>query len=536
MLVIPASANINTRTHILETPNDIVINSQVYNKTTMRPDPYSFYPENWGSASKNRNVLFYDLNSVDGSMQWAFYREHNEPAIIRDNQEPNVHYYIHRNGSILAISKTIKQDRQYSTLWTISPNSGWAPLNRYSVSQNHYKYLGQSEEYIVCAEVQCIFTSSGGTVGQTALSVARIKKSDGTVVWSNVVYSYDMRVQVVKADNNYIFLYVNAGGAIHFYRYSIPTNTILNFFTDLTTCQNANCIGLSNIIQFKNHYYCITASESLDRYALQRFIIDFDVHTVIRKEYPLATIDEFPFHLHTNTTLNYGWMLFTLRNVNNQYIGVTAHDNMCQPHRQNYNNTYPITQYSAQGFHRSMMLKYCTDSDTFVPICHVPIDSVVQHIYGVLYYDDYHLMIYMSDKVQGWRFNPNTEQFILFFEKVGKFAHVGFDSLGRLYLCDTLNKVRINSKSSAALIHGRFVEESYYYDNTPIQTSCLVYAKNFLGAYVATTVKITLLGNCIFEDGTNEKIMNTAPDDRINIPVSIVGPGDVGIHVVDMEV
>ena len=47
MQVIPENLNITTGYHVFETPDNIIINSQIYDKITMKQKTYNFFNSNY---------------------------------------------------------------------------------------------------------------------------------------------------------------------------------------------------------------------------------------------------------------------------------------------------------------------------------------------------------------------------------------------------------------------------------------------------------------------------------------------------------
>ena len=59
MQVIPENLNITTGYHVFETPDDIIINSQIYDKITMEPKPYNFFNTNYKYQTYENMLLHF---------------------------------------------------------------------------------------------------------------------------------------------------------------------------------------------------------------------------------------------------------------------------------------------------------------------------------------------------------------------------------------------------------------------------------------------------------------------------------------------
>ena len=154
MQVIPENLNITTGYHVFETPDDIIINSQIYDKITMEPKPYNFFNTNY--CLNNKNLLLHEVNILE--YPWAMIaKEPDYRYYIQDTQNSDIFYclteqtYDNQNQYFLKIQKT---NTGFKILNTIAPDSGY----RYGFSGSygdskssvcHYKMLGQTDKYII---------------------------------------------------------------------------------------------------------------------------------------------------------------------------------------------------------------------------------------------------------------------------------------------------------------------------------------------------------------------------------------------------
>ena len=106
MQVIPENLNITTGYHVFETPDDIIINSQIYDKITMEPKPYNFFNTNY--CLNNKNLLLHEVNILE--YPWAMIaKEPDYKYYIQDNQDSSIFYclteqaYDNQNQYILNI-------------------------------------------------------------------------------------------------------------------------------------------------------------------------------------------------------------------------------------------------------------------------------------------------------------------------------------------------------------------------------------------------------------------------------------------------
>ena len=151
MQVIPENLNITTGYHVFETPDDIIINSQIYDKITMEPKPYNFFNTNY--CLNNKNLLLHEVNILE--YPWAMIaKEPDYRRYIQDSQDSNVFYCIteqaasNQNQYILKLQRL---ETGWKVLKAIAPDSGYRYGNRTYAQSNgiHYKLLGQTNSYII---------------------------------------------------------------------------------------------------------------------------------------------------------------------------------------------------------------------------------------------------------------------------------------------------------------------------------------------------------------------------------------------------
>ena len=156
MQVIPDKLDITTGQHVFETPEDIVINSQIYEKITMEPKPYNFF--NMNTVLTNKNLLLHEVNILEYSDSNPF-KEPGYEYYIQDNQNPDLFYCLSEIGPTNTnqyVHKIQKQENGWKVISSISPDSSYRPVNVSGAQGTylHYKLLGQTQNYIILCQEQ----------------------------------------------------------------------------------------------------------------------------------------------------------------------------------------------------------------------------------------------------------------------------------------------------------------------------------------------------------------------------------------------
>ena len=556
MQVIPENLNITTGYHVFETPDDIIINSQIYDKITMKPKPYNFFNTNY--CLDNKNLLLHEVNILE--YPWAMIaKEPDYKHYIQDTQNSDIFYCIteqaesNQNQYILKLQRL---DTGWKVLNAIAPDSGYrygwvSQYNEFSTRSSflHYKLLGQTNDYIVLTQ-----TTSGHSYEYNTnkpriqtLSYIIIKKSDMSAKSMNIGTYYDYSVYLIKETKDSLYLYENLGGRIYIVRYDPYTNTRTVFFSKETYADSA-CIGISNIINFQNKYYILTCNSAKDYYAFQELTIDFEYNKVSCKEKVLEKDSNFIYHYATNRTdfFDCSWLQIDLKNVNNTYISITIHDNVNKIHGYGYSGDGGYyfnpwcdlgqTVSSAAKYHRHILYKYDKDNDKWISKGIIAPDEQTQHIYGVLYYDDYTPIFLLNTRIIAYRLNLKTEKYEKCFEKAGTYYTIGLDENNKFYMFDSNNNCSIYNDVTSYELFAKFEHDSYNYADGPIDTYVSISSKNFLSEYINTKVELILEGNCKFtENNKKTLITHTQSTGKLNVPVTVTNGGTMYCYIKEVE-
>ena len=555
MQVIPENLNITTGYHVFETPDDIIINSQIYDKITMEPKPYNFFNTNY--CLNNKNLLLHEVNILE--YPWAMIaKEPDYRYYIQDTQNSDIFYclteqtYNNQNQYFLKIQKT---NTGFKILNTIAPDSEY----RYGFSGSygdskssvcHYKMLGQTDKYIILTQTMSgiPYVYNTNQPRRATLSYLIINKSNMTIRFKNINVYYDYSVYLIKETNDSLYLYENLGGRIYIIRFDPYTNTRTVLFSK-ETYADSKCIGISNIIKFNNKYYILTGNSDNNYYAFQELTIDFKYNKITCVEKTLEQDSNFLYHYATSRTdfLDCSWLQIDLKNINDTYISITIHDNANKIHaygysrRENYDGSNAWinlgqTVSSEAKYHRHILYKYDKENDKWISKGIINPDEQTQHIYGVLYYDDYTPIFLLNTRIIAYRLNLKTEKYEKCFEKAGTYYTIGLDENNKFYMFDSNNNCSIYNDVTSYELFAKFEHDSYNYTDGPIDTYVSISSKNFLSEYINTKVELTLSGNCkFFENNRKTLVTYTSSTGELNIPVTVTNGGTMYCYIKEVE-
>ena len=556
MQVIPENLNITAGYHVFETPDDIIINSQIYDKITMEPKPYNFFNTNY--CFDNKNLLLHEINILE--YPWAMIaKEPGYKYYIQDSQDSSIFYclteqaYNNQNQFILKIQKT---DTGWIVLKNIAPDSGYRYGNGVYAKTTgvFYKLVGQTDKFIVAISTSngADYVRYGNSPRLQTLTYIIVNKLDMSIKYINVGAYYDYSVYLIKETNDSVYVFENLAGRLRISRIDTYTNTRTEFFSKDCGIDNKS-IGISNIVNFKDKWIVMTSNANGTKYAFQELSINFEYNIFLCIEKNIEEDNDLPFHYGTNRPedmLNGAWLQIDLKNIDNTFISVTIHDNRNKYHSYAYhwrdndgdnNNSNPWqkldqTVLSTLKYHRHILYKYDEDSDEWVSKGVITPDEETQHIYGVLYYDQYTPIFLLNTRVMAYRLNLETEKYEKVFEKPGTFYTIGLDENNKFYMFDSNNNCYIYNDVSSYELFAVFEQDSYKYNNSPIQTYVTISSKNFVSEYITTKVELTLEGNCKFTENNKKTLVTYTQDTgELNVPVTVTNGGTMYCYIKEVE-
>lgn len=519
MKVMDALPNITSVPHIFETPDDIIINSQIYDKHTMKPREYCFF--NFTNVLTNFNLLDENINRI-GDKNCIPDKGVDYKHIMQDTEDRSIFYvlyFIAGDSVTLRLSKIKKQESTYTILSTALYQSPNTHDNR----ANMYKFLGQTKDYILLSEAHW---ASHQYSDLRNIIVRRVSKQDlSSVYLIDYASNEDMYYQrgtscfacshfLIKNNDSYAYLYIQYGANAFIRKYNILNNTWANLYVFPSEYINGYCIGVSNIIEFNEKYYIITGNVEHTDYELQEITIEATDNVLVKhyvishENFPYSYNGYRPSYSEANALGPY--LVYTLKNINNEYIGLTVHHN--EGFGIGTNNKHILIKKEDSGF-RIVDVKP-------IPSC-----------FGVLYYNPTTSVILTTE---GFAFySLKNDAWIEVYKETGTFNYIGFDSYKRFYSINSLNEVNIQSNITTVQLECRFIGDEYTYTGANLYTQCYVYAKNFLDEIIPATIKVTLSGPATFADNTKEKIVNTKKGEATYLDVYVKGSGKIEVNAVE---
>ena len=548
--------------HVLETPDDIIINSQVYSKDTFKPKDLSFF--NLDLVTNNnfqrRNILAFQRTKLErfgaGEESHAVVKESKYKYFLQDNVDPNIIYYLDSDKTGF-FHKIKKDGDNYTKIKTISPISGFYKSSsdtRYDGAANYdQKIVGQTDKYVVLYQESMWFPRKGpdlgantwrvNTDGLLSGSYVLIDKNTLSVRFNNFAGSIDNNnaaTYLLAETKEAIYVLERFSTAFRIVKFVTATNVRTSLYTK--TVQLLNC----DVDKYNKCFYTLYGLN--DKTYLMKFSLNTDMDSV-----EIISETETNFALYKDTYDKF--LLYSIKICNDEYFNLTVYEPNVDRWHYHANRDrfgtyhfwgfsfswgeyfYPsyLDRYarSNSGKHRYSIFKYDEENEKYTYTSYN--ETSTQYIYGVLHYNNYISIIFINDRIVFYKLDPETGVNTRIFNIVGTYETIGVDKNNNVYIFDSANKCTIYNVSKAKELNAVFELDDYVYDNEDINTYINIYSKNFLDEYTKSKVKITFEGDCVFQENNKQELITYTDGPTTHIPVIITGGGNIYCRIEEEE-
>jgi hypothetical protein len=103
---------------------------------------------------------------------------------------------------------------------------------------------------------------------------------------------------------------------------------------------------------------------------------------------------------------------------------------------------------------------------------------------------------------------------------------VGVDMNNNIWIQRYDNSMDLLANTLPTTIYALFDKDEYNFAGDDISSTLTVYAQNYAGQYLASTIQLTLIGQVKFTDtGLKTRTITTSNLNKMQIPITITGAG-----------
>lgn len=479
----------------VETSDNFIINSQMYDKNTFSAKALDFCP----ITSTNRNEILLRSNVyIDTS--WVPSR--TEANFITDNNDPNITYVATPGlyGTMATIQKITKTTIGYTIA---SVNAGSAGYN------DIWQFIGQDNAKIY-GTLQRDYSTANG-------SIFSIDKATFAITQATI--NTAIAIRILKETESFFYFSSNTSQHNYISKYNKNTGAITTLLDDtMTSADNYRC--LSTLLGDANEIYFVRdafATAGVHRIAYRKYTLDSSkdaINTVdMVADMTIRPGQSIPFPASSG---NIRHELFYVKDNGKTYLNHVI-----------YNNGTPL----ALTADKSGMYTYeITGANTMKMVSYKEFSPTIYK--GMMnMYDNKLLLLGNENGLHFYNWNSATVSFEKTTGIDAPMMAFGADMNNNIYMQYVDSSIEMLSNTLPITIYADFQYDLYTYDGSEIDATLDVYARNFMNQHLNTSIELSLFGPVRFADtGLKKKTVTTSNLNALSLPVIIDGEGILKVN------
>jgi hypothetical protein len=460
-------------TPLFETPHGFLINTQMYDKTTLQPQRFIMNPLN----NRMYYMSLYKTLWLSKTQDPVFINSFDRQTLFIDNQNPDKFYKIYISNGDIVLSEFLTQNNVLiekiidSTTFFDSYNSSI----RFSPSD--IKILYKTKDFILYVKARTRYNSPH-YYSAYELKIYDIESQTSTVIESNGDFYRTIHF------NYYILTHNNDCNLVYLLRYkSDSVNDILEInlntktITKLISLPMNSTLGQGTPIRIGDYFYTFSKHNNVPTFA--KFKIDIDKREA-SSELVDVDLNGFSFVFSSNPCVYTDLSTISIRNKT--YIVMITHST------HGYRN---LEDESLGIIILDENLKILSKKRFYTEGCS-----------GAMYYADNNTLVLEHEyRIGFYRFDYISKDFVEY-DSIpidSEITAIGFDTNNVFYIQDSKYSIKSYIIENKNILRLKFKEKIYKYNGTNIETSIFAYCCNTNNQYSNKKVKIQLNGPAVFK-------------------------------------
>lgn len=514
---------------VIELPDEYIINGHVYDKNTFGPKPLEFCPvANYNNDSIWHNTVALDCSYVHNRTRNNVLIDSNDPTIsytsamhhwgTGDARYHGATVPIHRfRRTAAGVEQTaIGAADNYPVYHFISQNVDrvFVLANRRGGTDGHFSY--QRSPLIFAINKSTLAVELPGSLNGTTISRAKIlRDTPGFIYYCVTGNANTLLVGKYNKTTGAVTTLLNdtrGGWAM----WQMVSDLVVRETIDGATGTRktigtfwATRDGFYKPDSAGNHFNCF-----------RKYVIDLDTEIVTASDVNLDTtmLGPIPFATIFDNTAHASYDVFMHEDAGKRYMNLTVYDLGLEQ-----NNLNP----DACALYTFLM----NDDDNWKLVSQKKFKPIMYK--GMLPMFSNKLLLFGNvDGIAFFNWNTATQSF----ERTAYYPmpvrQFGSDMNNNIWIQRTNKSVEILTNTLPIDVYADFVKDEYQYDSVDIASHVEVYARNYQGQYLTSTMELTLVGPVVFTDtGSKKRMVTTSNLNKLQIPVTITGTGMLSVNV-----
>lgn len=485
-------------TKMIETPDNFIISGQLYDKSTFSPVPMSFCPI---YVSTNNEMYLKQMSNVYSS--WI--RNNTLNGYILDINDSNICYVVTcglSGGGPNGLTRIVTNaDGSFTTTTaTCGAGTSWESYD------------------IICQDSNKVYYTMERDSTNAMSYIGYVNKSDMSQANINLNTAH---IKILKVTDMYIYIATNiiSSDVMNIGKYNKSNNTITWLLSDSGTGYASN--NIVSDMDDNGVFYCKKDGIGFggaDHYICYRkYVLDLSKDTCVASTVTLNHSIYPTEHIQINT----GSTMATMNNIINYTDQSTGKKYVtCVVY-----NHYSRNMAAVQDADLAMYTYEIIDEDNwtlvswtkFAPTRYTTILPII---------NNQTILMGGPDCLHIYTWNSTTHSYQKVTAIDTTIFSFGIDSNNNIYVQYYDKSIEMISNVMPINVFCDFEDEEYKYDDEDIQSNINLYVQNYQNVYLATSVELTLYGQCKFTSNNSKTITVTTSNlDKLQIPVTVTGQG-----------
>ena len=478
---------------VVELADEYIINGQLYDKSTFVPKPMTFCPI--GASTSNESIFY---KTVYTDYTYGAFRTDNN-VMIDSSDSDSIFFF--DSGPY-----------QASTLYKITKTSNGPTVKSvraWDQSQTSCEFISQTANklYLMLHRTYDNYENYIGCVDKTNMSFDYLSNLGYTK--SRVLYENDTFLYLATSctTNRYYIQKFNktTGGNVNLLDDSKSGCTVLSMPSAISIKDN-----IGTVYAIRDGVY---ANPSVHSNVIRKYVIDFSTEKVTASDVTLDTsiLNGNPFAVIADDTAGVMYELLNVVDKEKTYINMVVYNAGTNQYLTlNREAIYTFEVVDADNFK-------LINAQFLSPILYrsmIPLNNnkllLLNNENGIAFYN-WNSANKCYDKTSVYQVPTKI---------------VGVDMNNNIWIQRYDNSMDLLANTLPTTIYALFDKDEYNFAGDDISSTLTVYAQNYAGQYLASTIQLTLIGQVKFTDtGLKTRTVTTSNLNKMQIPITITGAG-----------
>lgn len=485
---------------MVETPDQLIINGSCCDKSSMSPTPFDFYPL---YVSSNNEMILSQVAYVNS----YWYRNRTSNGFMLDSADPTS-FYVATQGVLGGSCMMHKATRMTTGLVDNVQFGNWEIGGTYRAFMD-----------LISQDYQNIYYTINRSVGGAYSYIGYYNKTTWTTGYINLSSG---TIKLLKDIGTYLYISttsVNAN-AINIGKYNKVNNTLTWILSEAVIASGYYSDTYPSDMDSNGIFYYARDGISYGKtdhfIAYRKYILNTVLDTVaistVNVDMSLLPNKNIYWNTPSNMSISHSMFRYTDTNTGKAYMNHLIYNRGISP-------------MALQGIDSALYTYEMIDVDNWKLVSYTQFNPIVYNaflpcinnsILGLAYVNGAHFYVW----------DTASTSYKKTYGMDVPIDAIGNDTNNNIYVQCADSSIEMISNIMPVTIFADFDSDTYSVINADNVGNVIVYVKNYIGAYLSSSVTLQLYGNVKFTDtGLKTKVITTLNTGSTSIPVDVYDQG-----------